>query len=139
MNQEILKMMTRAIQCFQSENYNEAESLLSQVLKLQPKNFDALHISGAIKGLKNQHQEALEFFRKALRIDPNSSWLNFNIAKAFSEIGQEDKALKYHWNATKLNPSHPEAWLNFGKSLLNLKKPKEALDCLLKAVDLRPD
>jgi len=139
MNQEIFKMMAKAIQCFQSENYDEAERILSKVLKLQPKNFDALHISGVMKGVKNQHQEALEFFRKALRIDPNNSWLNFNIAKAFSEIGDEDKALKYHWNATKLNPSHPEAWVNFGTSLSNLKKFKESLECLITAIDLRPD
>jgi len=139
MHSQINQLLVRAIQSFQSGKFDEAEQSLYQVLKSQPKNFDALHILGVLKGSKNQHKEALEFFRKALRIDQNNSSLNFNIAKAFSENGEEDKALKYHLIATKLNPTHPEAWLNFGKSLSNINKHNESLGCYIKALDLRPE
>ena len=131
--------MARAMQSFQGGDLDEAEKNLFQVLIIQSKNFDALHISGVVKGLRNQHQEALEFFRKALRIDPNNSFLNFNIAKAFSEVGDEEKALKYYLYATKLNPAYPQGWLNLGKSLLNLKNLKESLECFSKAVALNPE
>ena len=131
--------MARAMQSFQGGDLDEAEKNLFQVLIIQSKNFDALHISGVVKGLRNQHQEALEFFRKALRIDPNNSFLNFNIAKAFSEVGDEEKALKYYLYATKLNPAYSQGWLNLGKSLLNLKNLKESLECFSKAVALNPE
>jgi tetratricopeptide (TPR) repeat protein len=136
---KINQMMTRALQCFQSGNYDEAELILIKVLGTQPKNFDALHILGVLKGIKNQHQEALEFFRKALRVNSNDSFLNFNIAKAFSEIGDDEKALKFHSSATRLNPNHPEGWLGYGKSLSNLKKFDESLNLFNKAVTLNPE
>lgn len=132
-------MMNRALQCFHSGNHDEAELILIKVLGTQPKNFDALHILGVLKGIKNQHHEALEFFRKALRIDSNDSFLNFNIAKAFSEIGEDEKALKFHLSATRLNPNHPEGWLSYGKSLSNLKRFDESLNLFSKAVALNPE
>jgi Tfp pilus assembly protein PilF len=70
---QINQMTTRALQYFQSGNQDEAELILLQVLDIEPKNFDALHILGVLKGVKNQHQEALDFFRKALRINSNNS------------------------------------------------------------------
>jgi predicted O-linked N-acetylglucosamine transferase (SPINDLY family) len=139
MHHQIDQLMARAIQSFQNGNLDEAEHILLQVLRSQSKNFDALHILGVVKGLKNLHQEALEFFRKALRINPNNSFLNFNIAKAFSEIGEEEKAVKYHVFSTKLNPTHPEGWLNFAKSLSNLNNLQDSLDCYDKALSLNPD
>ena len=132
-------MMTQALQCFQSGNHDEAEIILFKVLGTEPKNFDALHIYGVLKGIKNQHHEALGFFRKALKINPNHSFLNFNIAKAFSEIGEDEKALKFHSSATKLNPNYPEGWLNYGKSLLNLYKFDQSLNLFSRAVALNPD
>jgi len=136
---QINQMMARAFQCFQSGNHEEAELILIKVLGTQPKNFDALHILGVLKGIKNQHHEALELFRKALRVNSNDSFLNFNIAKVFSEIGDDEKALKFHSSATRLNPNHPEGWLSYGKSLSNLKRFDESLNLFSKAVALNPE
>ena len=136
---EINQMMVRALQCFQSGNHDEAELILIKVLGTQPRNFDALHILGVLKGIKNQHHEALEFFRKALRVNSNDSFLNFNIAKAFSEIGEDEKALKFHSSATRLNPNHPEGWVSYGKSLSNLKRFDESLNLFSKALALNPE
>ena len=139
MHHQINQLMAGAIQSFQSSNLDQAEQISRQVLKIQSNHFDALHLLGVVRGLKNQSDEALEFFRKALKIDPNNSLLNFNIAKAFSEIGEEEKAVKYHLRTTELNPTHPQAWQNFGKSLFNLRKFNDSLDCFNKALDFYPE
>jgi tetratricopeptide (TPR) repeat protein len=128
--------MTTAIQFFQLGKFEDAEFILVNILKNQPKNFDALHTLGVVKGIKSQHREALELFNKALKIDAGNSFLHFNIAKAFSDIGEDHKALKYHLNATKLNPSDQQGWLNYGISLLNLDRVNEALDIFNKAIEL---
>ena len=132
-------MLLAAVKSFQAGNIDEAETLLIVVLKSQPKNFDALHILGVIKGIKNRHREALDFFKKALKVDANNSYLNSNIAKAFSEIGDNESALKYNLNATNLSPNNPEGWVNYGKSLLSLKRVKDALEAIEKAINIRPD
>jgi predicted O-linked N-acetylglucosamine transferase (SPINDLY family) len=138
MNNQINQMMTRAVESFHGGNFDQTELILTKILEIQSKNFDALHIMGVVKGIKNQHRDALELFKKALKIDSRNSFLHFNIAKAFSEIGEAQRAIKYHLNATKLNPNNPEGWLNYGKSLLDLNRPKEALDLFIKAIYLNP-
>jgi len=132
-------MLLTAVNSFQAGNIDEAETLLIVVLKSQPKNFDALHILGVIKGIKNRHREALDFFKKALRVDPNNSYLHSNIAKAFSEIGDNEGALKYNLNVANLSPNNPEGWVNYGKSLLSLKRVKDALGAIDKAIAIEPD
>lgn len=139
MPHQINQLLARAIQTFQAGDLDKAEFSLIQVLNSQPKNFDALHILGVIKGIKKQYLEALELFKKALRIDSNNSFLNFNIAKAFSEIGEYEKALKFHLNTTKLDPQFPDGWFNYGMCLSNLHKPQESVDSFNKALALNPE
>ena len=138
-NLQINILMNKAIQSFQDGDFDETQVILMQVLKSQSRNFEALHILGVVKGIKNQHQEALEYFKKALKIDSNNSFLHYNIAKAFSAIDENEKALKYHLNTTNLNPNHPEAWFNYGESLCSLNRFLESLYCYNKALALKPD
>lgn len=133
------QIMAKAIQSFHSGALDEAEKLFKEALKIHSKNFDALHILGVIKGIKNQHNEALEYFKKALRINPNNSFVNFNVAKAFAEIGDHEKAIKYHLISTKLNPSAPEAWLSYGTTLSILNRESDALKAIENALNLDPN
>jgi protein O-GlcNAc transferase len=139
MHHQVSQILEVAVQNFQSGNYDEVEIILLAFLKVQPKNFDALHILGVTKGIKNQHRDALALFDKANRINPNNSFLNYNIAKAFIAIGEDYKALKYHLNAIKLNPTYKEGWLGYGLSLSNLVRFNDALTSFNKAIELDPD
>lgn len=133
------QMIATVIQLFNTGNFDEAEKILSEILKNQPKNFDALHMLGVIKGTKNLHQEALEYFKKALRISPNNSLIHFNIAKAFSEIGENEKAIKYFLSSTSLNPNDPDLWLSYGKTLSTLNRVKDALNAFENALEINPN
>ena len=138
MHHQINQLLAKAIQSFHNGRFDEAEHTLRLVIKSQSKNFDALHILGILKGIQNQHQEALEIFNKALKIDPNNQYLNLNIAKAFLETGQNDRALKYFRNATKLNPNNPEIWFGYGKCLSELNNLRDSLNAYKEAINLNP-
>jgi len=139
MHLEIEQMIAKAVESFQIGDFDGAESLLIHVLKNEPSNFDALHILGVIKGTNNLHHEALDCFSKALNIAPNNSYLHFNIAKAFSEIGEHQEALKHNLNSTQLNPEYPEGWVNYGKSLLTLGRVNDAFSAIENAINLNPN
>jgi len=139
MNQLINQLLQKAIQKFHAGSLNESEDGLKKILMNQPKHFDALHIMGVIRGIKQHHQEALDYFKRALKIDPNHGHLNFNIAKAYSEVGQDERALKYHLTAIRIDPNVPEWWLNYGKCLLSLKKPDQAIIAFERALELHPN
>ena len=115
MNNHILYLLQLAQNKLEIEDYQQAKLFASSVLKLNPKNFDALHIYGVILCIENSFIKATVYLRKALKENPNNYWVNFNLAKALMESGYELEAIKYHSTAIALAPNYPEAWLNFGK------------------------
>lgn len=64
-----------------------------------------------------------------LKLQPNNSSVHFNLAKALSDSQLDDESVPHHLRAIDLEPLNPAAWLNYGKSLDNLRKPQEALVC----------
>jgi predicted Zn-dependent protease len=119
MNNQINFLLQQAINSFHQGNISQTKLLLNNVLKIQPKNFHALHIMAVTLGIENKHSEALNLLLRAVKINPSDSYVNFNLAKALSEIGNDLDSIKYHQAATRIAPKHSEAWLNFGKSLFH--------------------
>jgi predicted O-linked N-acetylglucosamine transferase (SPINDLY family) len=136
MNNHILYLLQLAQNKLEIEDYQQAKLFASSVLKLNPKNFDALHIYGVILCIENNFIKATVYLRKALKENPNNYWVNFNLAKALMESGYELEAIKYHSSAIALAPNYPEAWLNFGKCLHQLKLYSEALEKYDRAIQL---
>ena len=139
MNHQIHGLIQQAVQYFQSGNFPGAANLLSRVLQIQPKNFDALHILGVIKGLQNDPKEAKRLLQLAVKIDDKNNFVHFNLAKALSDLGEDSQALLHHGASTKLHPGHMEAWLNYGKSLAKLGKYDDAIRCFDKAIGIKQD
>ena len=126
---KIIKILNSAVEDFSNSNYDSAAKKLDQILIYQPNNFDALHISGVIQGIKGNHAKAGEYLKKAIKIMPDNSYAHFNLAKSLSELGNELEALPHHLKAIQLAPNNEESWLNYGKSLLNLNKYTESITC----------
>lgn len=91
---------------------------------------------GVIYGLQSKHAEAEKLFKKAVRINPNNSFVHFNLAKALAESGNDIQSIPHHIKATQLAPNEKEAWLNYGKSLHNLGKNINALTCYERAISI---
>ncbi len=139
MKNQVNFLLQKALDNFQTGNLSQTKVLLSNILKVHPKNFDALHLMGVVLGIENQHEDALKYLTEALKIDPNNNYVNFNLAKALSESGNDLAAIKYHEAAIKLAPNHAEAKLNLGKSLFQLKRYDEAINFYDQAIQLKPD
>ena len=135
---QIPALIGQAVQYFQQGDLPRATALLDQVLAAQPRNFDALHILGVIQAMQGKRAAAIELFRKALSLNKNHSFLQFNMAKALSESDQDAEALVHHKRATQLAPDHAEAWLNYGQSLLKLEHHQEAVGAFERATTINP-
>ena len=116
-----------------------AESLLQQCIRSQPKNSAAFHLMGVVCGLAKRHTEAIQYFKKAVKIAPNDSELHYNLAKALSDSQQEREAVQHHLKATQLAPNNVNAWVNYGKCLDHLGNSDDALACYDKAIALEPN
>jgi len=122
MNHQIQLMLQQAIQTFQSGNFDESDLILKKILQIDSKNFQSLHIIGIIKASQSKFGEAVNYLTRAARIQPNDASLQYNLAKALSDSGNDKDALAHHKKAVTLAPFNPGAWINYGLSMSNLNR-----------------
>ncbi|QWD94694.1 tetratricopeptide repeat protein [Polynucleobacter sp. MG-Unter2-18] len=139
MNPQLQIMLQQAFEYMQQAKFSQAKPILAYVLKMQPKNFDVLHALGFISGTENNHQEAVYYSLKALKIKPDDLEVNINCARALQEIGKHLDSVRSHQKAIFLSPNNHEIWLGCGKSLQSLKRYDEAIAHYDKALSLKPD
>ncbi len=136
MSDKVKFLLDQAIKKFQSADYEQSQTLLSIALKIYPRNFNALFLSGVIKGIQNNHLEALVFFQKALKVDPSSSLTHLNMGKALSELNRDREAIKFYKQSSHIDPGNAEVWLGYGKSLQKLDDFNGAIDKYNTALDI---
>ena len=128
MNNPLDLMLNQAVQAMQNGNFSGAETILKRVIQAHPTNLAALNILGLATASQSKHREAVEIFKKAVRINNKDPGLHYNLAKAFLESGQDTDAIQHHKKTTEFAPKNPNAWLNYGKSLSNLGRHQEAIE-----------
>ena len=139
MNPQIQLIFQQAIQAFENKNFESADLKLKIILKVDAKNFPALYILGLVKASQFMYREAADYLARAARIQPNDASLQFNLAKALSDSGNDQDALLHHKKAVTLAPNDPNVWINYGLSTFNLGRYDEAFDCFNKSLNLKPD
>jgi len=139
MNPQLQLILQQAIQAFQNGNLDSAEVMLKRVLKVDVKNLPALHVLGLIKASQAHYKEAADLLGRAARLNPNDASIQYNLAKALSDSGNDKDALTHHKKAVALAPNNPESWINFGKSASNLGRYEDALAYYSNALRLKDD
>ena len=136
MNETLEPLIHLAINAFQDGDFEGSETALVKALQIDANCLPALHILGLIKASQNEHEAAAEHFRKACVINPEDASIQYNLAKALSEVGGDKESIRHHEKAIQLMPDNKEAWLNYGKSLSNINRLEDALASYEKAIAL---
>ena len=139
MSPHLQTMLQQAINHTQQNNFSQAKLLFNYILKIQPKNFDALHAMGFICGVENNHQEASYYLIRAIKINSNVLEVNMNCAKSLQEVGNYLDSIKYFQQAIFLSPNNHEVWLGCGRSFKSLRRFDEAIAHYDKALGLNPN
>lgn len=138
MNPQIKLMLQQATKAFQDKNFDDADLILKIILQVDSENFQALYILGFIKASQSKFGEATDYLARAARIQPNDASLQYNLAKALADLGNDKDALVHHKKAVTLAPNNPDAWINYGLSSSNLGRYDDALTHYDKALSLNP-
>jgi len=119
--------------------FDKALFFYKAILKLNPRHFDALQLSGTIAAQTMQWKKALKLFNDALKINNKNAYV-------YNNLGTVNIALKY-WNealanfnqAIELKHDYAEAYSNRGRVLQELDHLEEALVNYDKAIELKID
>ena len=139
MNSPISLMLQQGISFFERSNFDSAELILIRLIKIDSNCLPAFYVLGLIKVSQENFKEAVGFFKKAAKLNPDDFSIQFNLAKALSDSECDQESIPHHKIATKLSKSNPLAWLNYAKSVYKLGAFVEALECYEKVLDLKPD
>ncbi len=92
MEEHLEELYKESKRLFEQGKHSEAEPLLKEVLALKPGYADVLNNLGVIAYLKGELKESVEYFERALRINPRYTEASLNLAITYNDLGEFDKS-----------------------------------------------
>ena len=89
-----------------------ASALLERVVRARPQSVDALNASANVAWLQCRWQDAENFFRRALEIQPGMAALWANLGLCLHDAAQFELAAQALQRALQIDPRHLDALLN---------------------------
>lgn len=117
---------------------DEAEAIYIQILGVQPRYADALHLQAALWHQRGRHEEALAQVEEAMQISPEQTFYYNTRGRIYLALGQIEAALNDFRHAVDLEPQNAEAYFNLGETLLAHAQVQEAALAYRRALTLRP-
>jgi tetratricopeptide (TPR) repeat protein len=96
----------------------------------------ALNLAGACKMETEEYEDAINFFKEAIKINQNSY---FNLAQAYYNLKNYRKAVKYCKIALEIEPNDNNYWELLGKIYMETNDWNKAAKAFRKAIDLGND
>jgi len=126
------------LQQHQAGRLAEAEAIYRQILAVEPRHAEALHLLGVIASQMGQNQAAENLIRQAIAHAPNDSAFHYNLGYALREQGRLDEAIAAYRTAVLLRPSYADAWNNLGSALKEQGRTDDALAAFRQALVANP-
>src|SRR5215475_13881095 len=136
--QSLSQLLDRAIGCHRQGQLAQAEALYGQILRAQPRHFDARHMLGVIRYQQGRNAEALELVETALKLSPRSDRALSNQGLILYALRRYEEALASFDQSLAIEPASVDALNNRGNTLQRLKRNEEALECFDRALARAP-
>lgn len=88
---------------------------------------------------KKQYNKAIEYYRKAEKIQSKNPYLFYHWATCLFSLGEHEKSLPLFEKAIKLNPEYAEAYCSYGITLFAMKNYDDAIRRFRKAAKLNSE
>jgi tetratricopeptide (TPR) repeat protein len=111
-----------------------------QLLQADKLSKEALYYRGnfALYAL-GETDRAIDFYQRALKIDPNFVLARYDLAVTYRGMGEVDKAIAEYEKVLKINPRFPEALSNLGGQYFRKGNVKQAVAHFQKAIEVYPN
>lgn len=124
----------------QQRQFALAEPIYLSVLELDPLNFDATQLLGALAVQRKQYSVGIEYLERALAIKPDHAEAHNNRGFALGKLKRRDEALASYDKAIALKPDYADAYYNRGILLFDSYGDFQgAHKSHAKAVELKPN
>jgi predicted O-linked N-acetylglucosamine transferase (SPINDLY family) len=136
MNETLLES---ALRLQRAGRLSEAAEIYAQLLRSEPRHFDALHGLGIIRYQTGRLEEAERLIGEAAKVNPNAANAFYNRACLLQRLNRLDEALACFDRAVTIKPDYIEALVNRSMVLASLNRHDAALASLDAVVALKPN
>lgn len=123
----------------QTVHWKNTELLARHALAATGENFPAYNLLGTALLRQNRFDEAVDQFRKALKLQPNSADAHSNLAVALQRHGRRDEAIELYRTALQVRPHYPQAHFNYATALEEAGRLGEAMEHYSRTLEARPN
>lgn len=134
----IPSLLGEAIEDHKSGAHHRADLRYRSILDLQPDNFDALHLRGALAVQTGRLDEGIALIRRAIEVRPDHATAHRNLANALLEGGRAAEALVSFETACVLAPHVAGNHHGRANALAALGRLLEATDAQRAALRIAP-
>ncbi len=124
--QSIAQLEAEARRLFSIGQLDAAVQLANSILQIQPNNGNAINLLGVIFARQGKKDQALDYFRRLVALNPKSHDAHANLANALNAFNITDLALKHYNEASRLAPSNTVYLNNLGALHLQLGQLQDA-------------
>ena len=132
------KAFELALQHHRTGRLAEAEAIYRQLLQIDPRHADALHLVGVIADQRGQSELAAATILRAIALRPHAAAYHSNLGEAYRKLDRFDEATAAYREAIRLQPNGAEPYYNLGNVLREQRKFPEAIEAFTKAIELNP-
>jgi len=123
----------------QAGQYVQAQGIYEEILAIQPKNAEALHLLGIVAYQSQNHQRAVDLIDQAIALFPDNAAYYSNRGLVLHGLKQFTAAIASYDQAIAICPEYAQAWYNRGISLQEIEQYEAATASYDKAIELKPD
>lgn len=136
---KISDLFAQAIHHHQAGRLTEAEGLYRQILLLDARHADSLHLLGVIAYQKGNLELAVARYEQALTVKPDFPKALYNLGCALQAQGKLFEAITRYEQVLAIRPNHAEALSNLGIALQDQGRLDEAVARYEQALTIRPN
>ena len=135
----IEKTLKLAIENHKKNNFQEAEKLYKEILKINSGHFESIFLLGTLSIAIKNYDKAIQLLKEAILIQPKHAQSHNNLGAAYKELGKTEEAMSYYQKAISINSDYADAHNNLGIIFNELGEIQKAITCYQKAINIKPD
>lgn len=118
--------------------YEEAERLYREIIRVNPKNVDAIRMLGRVALSASRNVDAERLFRRAIELAPDFAGAITDLGRVLKEQSRFDEAVECFERVVELEPDSPQAHFQLAAVLAPAALTYRAIESYEKALELNP-
>ena len=118
---------------------DEAEMSFRRAAELDANDEKSRHNVAEIQSGRGHFEEAIDWYREALAIDPRFTVAHVGLGDALLRLDRYEEAIETYRRALEIEPERPPVHADIGEALYRLQRYDEAVESLARSVALEPE